>query len=473
MYQKVQKKLIELNMVSKGDCILVGVSGGADSVALLLLLHGLKEQMEYALEVIHVEHGIRGKESVADATFVKKLCEDLQVPCHEVSVDVPAYCEEKKVGTEEAARILRYEVFAKLAQERNGKVALAHHMDDNAETVLFQMVRGSSLAGLCGMQPVRTDENGVVYIRPLLSFGRSEIEAFLEQSGQKYCTDSTNGEVEYQRNFIRHEVIPKLNEVNSQAVSHIYQSSSQLSLLKDFLEKEVKVHWDRVAKYDKDLCLDIKELMALHPVLQQEIIYQAIAKVAGVKKDISAVHVKDVLSLCENQSGKEAHLPYGIVAKKEYDRMRIFIEEEKESVAEIFVSDKKLEEIFSEKKTVEIPFGNQGEVLAINIFSLEGQSAQIPQKPYTKWLDYDKIRQGFCIRMRQSGDYFISDVLGHHKKLKQYFIDEKIPSSERERMWLLAQGHTVLWLIGGRISEHIKVTEDTKTVIELKYVGGA
>ena len=161
MFQKVQKYMMELNMVSSEDTLLVGVSGGADSVGLLLLLHSLQEQMHFHLEAVHVEHGIRGEESVKDADFVEELCKRMQIVCHKVSVDVPAYCKAHAVGVEEGARLLRYEAFAKLAKERQAKIVLAHHMEDNAETILFQMARGSSLTGLCGMSPIRIDEDGV------------------------------------------------------------------------------------------------------------------------------------------------------------------------------------------------------------------------------------------------------------------------------------------------------------------------
>ena len=184
MLQELQKRMKELHMVSPGDKVLAGVSGGADSLCLLLSLRELQETLGFSLEVIHVEHGIRGEESKADAQFVVDLCEKLNVNYMVYEVDVPAFATEQKLGLEEAARILRYEVFEKIAKEKEAKIALAHHKEDNAETILFQLARGSSLAGLCGMQPIRVAENGVCYIRPLLFFQRNEIEEFLIQRKQ-------------------------------------------------------------------------------------------------------------------------------------------------------------------------------------------------------------------------------------------------------------------------------------------------
>ena len=195
----VQKTVTQMHMIEKGDCVLIGVSGGADSVCLLLLLNELKESIGYSLEAVHVEHGIRGEESVHDERFVQALCEEKNIPLHIIRVDVPSYASENGVGLEEAARVLRYDAFAKLARGKKAKVALAHHMDDNAETILFQMLRGSSINGLCGMQPIRIDEKGVVYIRPFLRIRRSEIERELNKRLQVYCVDSTNSQIRYSR----------------------------------------------------------------------------------------------------------------------------------------------------------------------------------------------------------------------------------------------------------------------------------
>lgn len=477
MLQKIGQKMDELNMVSPGDVILAGVSGGADSVCLLLLLKELAKERDFTLEAVHVEHGIRGEESKQDASFVEELCSKYQIVCHSVSVDVPSFSQESGMGMEEAARALRYNVFSQLAKERNAKIALAHHMEDNAETILFQMVRGSSLTGLCGMQSIRKDEDGVKYIRPLLTARRYEIETYLKERGQEYCIDSTNQELNYSRNYLRNVILPELVKINEQAVSHINMTAASLSDVRDYLELETNRHWEYIVEKSADkILLNVKELLVLHPAMQKEIAYKAISEAAGGKKDISAVHVSDLLGLCNNRSGKELHLPNGVVAKKEYDNVKLFVSEKQEENSEsetvFWVSEEMLETCYKEGSTLSVPLKQGAETLLIRVFSNENKTSQIPKKTYTKWLDYDKIKKGFCIRKRNSGDYLISDVFGHHKKLKQYFIDEKIPVTQRNDMWLLAQEDLVLWLLGGRISEHVKVEDDTQTIIEIKYEGG-
>lgn len=473
MLRELQKKMEELHMVSPGEKIIAGVSGGADSVCLLVALRELQKSLQFSLEVIHVEHGIRGEESKEDASFVVDLCKALDVDCKVYAVDVPTFAAEHGLGFEEAARILRYDIFEKQALAKGAKIALAHHREDNAETVLFQMVRGSSLTGLCGMQPIRQDAKGVCYIRPLLSFHRDEIETFLESCNVSWKVDSTNVDLTYSRNFLRGKVIPELKEMNSQAVEHINQTAEHLSEIQDYIELEAEKWWNVLVNEDEGLTLDVKGLLELHPVMQRQIAYKAIVFMAGRKKDITSVHVADLLSLCRSQSGKQISLPYRVVAKKEFASVRLQIGSD-ELLEEIVweVPQNLLTNLLETEKEEILIIGDNGEQISCRVWKKEGESVEIPRKTYTKWFDYDKIKQGFCIRTRRSGDYFISDTEGHRKKLKSYFVDEKIPLSQRGRQWLLAQENVVLWLIGKRISEHVKVSQETNYILEVTYNGG-
>ena len=476
MLREVQKKIEEFHMLESGDRVIVGVSGGADSVGLLKVLQELSKKMSFLLEVVHVEHGIRGEESRKDAEYVTRLCEELGVACQVYPVEVPAFSAEHGIGFEEAARILRYEIFEKLALEKKAKIALAHHQEDNVETILFQLVRGSSLTGLCGMQPVRKDENGVCYIRPLLFFHRGEIETFLQQEGLSWCVDSTNAELEYSRNFLRAQVIPELVQLNAQAVEHINQTASHLSEIKDYLDMETERFWKQVACLGDRLALESAALLELHVVMQRKIAYKAITYVAKQKKDITAVHVEELIKLCKGQSGKRISLPYGMTAWKEFETVYVQTmedasEKEEPYKTEYEISERELKELLSGRE-LEIVLGMRSEKMVCRVFEAGQETLEIPRKTYTKWFDYDKIKRGFCIRTRRSGDYFISDDLGHRKKLKEYFIEEKIPKAQRGSKWLLADGNQVLWLIGGRISEHIKVSQKTSVILEITYDGG-
>lgn len=484
MLQRIQKQMEDYQMVNKGECIAVAVSGGADSVCLLLLLNNLRKQMGFSLHVIHVEHGIRGKASKQDAEFVQTLCKTLEIPCVIYEVDACSYAKEKKMGLEEAARILRYEKFRTYALEQQAKIALAHHMEDNAETVLFQMLRGSSLGGLSGMLPVRKDEDGIVYIRPLLTIHREEIEDYLTREGQAFCTDATNLENEYSRNYLRNIVIPHLKNINSQAIWHIHKTATAVSEVREYMELEAKKQRKRLVKEKEGKWyLDAKQLEQLHPALQKQVVYEWIANVTGSKKDIASVHVEHFLCLIKAQSGKELHLPYHLIAKKEYNNIFLYKElnykdieckilQPQSQFFQIQISKEILYACENSNEPLLISLKESNETITLKIYQNTMEIQKIPKKTYTKWLDYDKIKQGFCIRTRQSGDYFINDMTGHRKKLKQYFIDEKIPAHKRNKIWLLAQESQIIWIVGGRISEHMKVTEDTKTIIEIQYNGG-
>lgn len=509
MLARVQKNLEQLNILSDDgtpQVLIVAVSGGADSVCLLRVMSTLRQRMGFELEAIHVEHGIRGEESKEDAAFVENLCKTLLVPCHVVHVDVPAFCKEQGMGEEEAARILRYRAFSEYALLRGGKVVLAHHMEDNAETVLFQLLRGSSLTGLCGISSSRVDETGIEYLRPLLNIRRSEIEAYLETAGQGYCTDSTNLETDYHRNYIRKEILPKMAEVNSAAVPHINRTAAHLTEVRDYMQDEtkkailqfvrckqmqdMKITDVMVCKEESpSLYLDMEGFCKLHVALQKEVVYELISRIAGSKKDITSTHIEDVLSLLSSQSGKRVTLPYSVVVSRSFDtlvfekrakgesfkRNQDDLEKAKAALEKkpgLLISEELLEQWKKGGSSVYFPLSETGEGFRIKIFSYCGDWEEIPQKSYTKWFDYDKMKKGFCIRNREMGDFFISDTEGHHKKLKSYFIDEKIPQKERDIMWLLARDSCVLWLVGGRISEHVKVSKYTKTVIEIHYIGG-
>ena len=234
---RIYQTICQYHMISPGDRVIAGVSGGADSVCLLRALAGYREQVPFTLFVVHVEHGIRGAESLADAAFVKGLCEALAVPFYMEAVDVTAYAREHRMTVEEAGRSVRYDCFEKLRKELGAeKIAVAHNQNDQAETVLWNLVRGSGLKGLGGIRPVRDR-----IIRPLLFLGRPEIETILKDLGQPWRTDRTNLENDYTRNRLRREILPQLEKnLNHQALQHIAQAAIRLQEAQQYIEKQAE-----------------------------------------------------------------------------------------------------------------------------------------------------------------------------------------------------------------------------------------
>lgn len=474
MIKKVRNFMEKHHMTEPGDRIFLGVSGGADSVCLCLVLAELSEKMGFALEVVHVEHGIRGEESRQDAAFVQQLCEKLGVPYRRRDVDVPAYARKNHLGEEEAARILRYREFARAAdgsrQPGRTKIAVAHHMEDNAETMLFQMIRGCGLDGMCGMAPVRTDDEKRVYIRPLLGIGRKEIESFLKERGQEYCRDSTNESMQYSRNRIRGRVIPELVKINPQAVAHMNRMAENLAELRDFTGQAAERGYaETVKKQEGKILVCAGKLMELPAFLQKQILHRAAGEAAGSKKDIAAVHILAVLELSEKQTGTSVNLPYGLVAKRSYDWIVIErpMDNRPHNVLQE-ISHGQLADL-KENRTGRLDIEADGQSFVFRVFEFNGNFGKIPQKMYTKWFDYDKIKDGIFIRNRRPGDYFLMDASGHRKKLKDYLVDEKIPDTERDRLLLLAEESRILWVTGRRMGYGAQVTEDTKTILEVTW----
>lgn len=471
MVKKIKCFMEEHHMVMPDERVLLGVSGGADSVCLCLVFAELAQELGCTFEVVHVEHGIRGAESRRDAAFVQALCARLGILFHEKDVDVPSYAGKHRLGEEEAARILRYEAFAELANPGT-KIAVAHHMEDNAETILFQMIRGSGLDGICGMQPVRTDTGGHTFIRPLLCVCRSEIEAFLKERGQEFCLDSTNRKMQYSRNRIRHNVLPELVRMNPQAVAHMNQTAARLAELREYMEQALMQEYDHVVDAQNGrLLIHIKEFSRLPKVLQTRLLHRAACEAAGAKKDISAIHLKAVQELISKQTGASLNLPHQLVAKRVYDD--IVLEkpepEMENTVCLKEISQKQLENLKeSEEKQMHIEV--DGAFFLLQILPFDGNFAKIPQKMYTKWFDYDKIKSGIFIRNRKQEDFFLLDKNGHHKKLKDYLTNEKIPASERDKLLLLARESQILWIIGRRMGYGAEITENTRTVLAVTWI---
>ena len=463
-------------LIEKDDYVLAGVSGGADSVCMLHLLVQLQKELGFTLAAVHVEHGIRGEESEQDAVFVERLCQELKVPLEVYRVKALTYAKEQKVGLEEAARILRYDCYKNAALAVTGKkvkVALAHHADDNAETVLFQMIRGSGIDGMSGMQPEREMLPGVTVIRPLLTVTRTQIEQYTEAEKLSYCVDSTNTDITYSRNRIRCQILPMLGEVNSQAVLHINQSAEYLRRVGEYIKDQVEEATRYVLKAQESGILILAEEYAKLPeVLKRELLHFAIEQAAGSRKDIGLSHVELLAGLFELQTGRRISLPYCLKAKRIYEGVILEKKAEGTKTEDVFFRDLP-ESDFEERlqqgtAVIEVPGGE----MRFSLFEYNGKNAEISKNTYTKDFDYDKIKGGFQVRTRQSGDYLIVDDDGHKKRLKEYFINEKVPSDKRDDILLLTNGKKVIWVVGGRISADAKINQNTERILRVQVLGG-
>lgn len=451
MYRKFVEFIKKNELLNANDNIVVGVSGGADSVCLLLLLCKLREEMPLDIIVAHINHGIR-KEAVEDAAFVEKLCKEKELPFVLKEFSVNKLAKEWNMSSEEAGRKVRYETFSSLLPKEGGKIVVAHNQNDVAETVLFHLFRGSGSVGLTGIRP----KNGNI-VRPLLCFEREEIEKYLEDNKQEYCIDKTNLTDDYTRNKIRNHILPYVDDnIVKGSVSHIYNTANLLRQQEDYLEEETNKMFSKIVKKDENgFCykIDRKKFLKLHVFLQKKVLYKAIEELSRSKKDITTKHIDGVLDLFEKEGMKYSSLPYNLQAKSSYDCICIEKIDSKE--------DKNLKESVLE----------DAEGFTFKII-FDTMPHTIEQKEYTKRFDYDKIEEVLKVRSWQEGDFLMVQNGQHKKSIHRYFIDEKIPLDKRKEVLLLADGSHILWVIGKRISDYYKITKDTKNIIEIHYNGG-
>ena len=444
LYLNVKKVIQDNHMIAAGDHVVLGLSGGADSVCLTLCLARLRTSLTYRLSAVHVHHGIRGEEADRDAAFARKLCERLGIPFELCFVDVPSYVREHGSSWEEAGRILRYRMLDDVCARDGAILALAHHMDDQAETVLMNLCRGTGIRGLGGIPAVHGNR-----IRPLLFVRRSEITAWLQQAGQDWIEDGSNASDEYTRNRIRRELVPWMTEkVNVRSVEHISSLAAQVRELDDYLESEAqRLMQSCIFRDGEDLLVSKVTLRGLPTALRGRILQRSAEMCAGAARDITSRHLEALDHLVLGDAGRKLDLPYGLAVYGEKDVLR-FCRKQKDNGNIGKAGHADLSSVWT---------------IRTEIFDYSGQ--KIPENKYTKWFDYAKIKGTVQIRARKSGDRFAL-AGGGHKEVRRWMIDEGIPAGQRDQIPLLvdAEDH-VLWIVGHRMNAAYQVTEKTEKIL--------
>ena len=458
--EKIKLFIRNNKLLSEEDRVVAGISGGADSVCLLLLLKDILSSEN--IIAVHINHGIRGEEAARDEEFVKKLCEKYNIHLEVRWLNVPAYAKENKISEEEAGRILRYEIFEEIRKEKRAdKIAVAHNMNDVAETFLINLSRGSGITGLTG---IRT-KNGNI-IRPLIKTDRKEIEEIVAGYGERYVTDSTNKSLIYIRNRVRNKVLPELSEVNEGVIRHISEAANRLCKIESYVLKEAEKAYRRYVDETKDIFVR-KDILELDEVLVDEVLHMVLVRRAGRARDIGAVHIAYVRELFFKQVGREINLPYAVRAVRDYDGIR-FLKEGKitsGSFDELKMSELRLDLVeIDEVLDVLVEENN------IKLTLYNGSTKNLTQNSCIKWFDYDKISDDVLLRYRQDGDYIIISEDGAKKKLKKYFTDSKVPSEKRNLIPVVASGSDVLWIIGYRTGEGAKITRTTRKLLKVEII---
>lgn len=463
MIDRVLDTIEKNKLIKYGDNVVAGVSGGPDSICLLHVLNSLANRLGIKIYAVHINHMLRGEEAERDEQYVRSFCERLGVPLYSKAINIREYSKVKRISLEEAGREVRYHEFDAVADSiGKSKIAVAHNKNDQAETVLMNIIRGSGLDGLKGMDYIR----GRI-IRPLLDIERKDIENYCKNHSLNPILDSSNVESIYTRNKIRLNLIPYIN--TNFSVDIMENICRMSGLIKDdslFIEESAKKLYDQcIVNRQKDaVLLDILKFRECHPSMKKQIIRHALKEVKGDLKGFERVHIESVVDLGINgATGSQIHLPCNFRAERSYNVLKIFHFKNEAGTA-----------VFSE--LIKIPGITRIESLNSSVEAfLEKNKVNVEKymniryNSLVQFFDYDKLRMGINIRNREAGDVFKPYRSSGTKKLKEYFIDNKIPRDIRESIPIVAMGREIVWVIGYNISDKFKVTENTKSVLRLEY----
>jgi len=459
-------------MLHTGDALLVGVSGGPDSVALLYILIGMAEHYGYRIGIAHLDHGIRGAESERDAKFVESLAKKHALPYYLDTVDLIA--ERKKSGMclEEAGREVRYRFFHHIA-DRFGydRIAVGHHRGDDAELIMMNLLRGSGPAGICGMRPA-----GQRVIRPLIAANRKEILSFLHSRQIAYVHDRTNDETIYRRNRIRHHLIPALSQYNPRIVETLSRLGEVLRTEEEWLDSLIGPMLEQVVRHREPnrMVIDLEGLGRIPLAARRRVLRRVIAEVKGDLRRIGFVHIDAILGL--SNSGKERgalDLPDRLRAV--LNGSRLILRKEKKPLRS---SDLSGTTLLSSPFEYQVPC-EETETVRLWIAEIDAWMVmeRLPREKYppipsrdAAVMDWDRLVFPLNVRTIRPGDRFVPLGMRGTQKLKDFFINNKVPKAERGRIPLVVSGDRVVWIAGFRIDERVKVSESTQTVLKTTLI---
>jgi tRNA(Ile)-lysidine synthase len=456
---KINKTIKKYRMLEPGDRVVVGVSGGPDSIMLCHVLHRLRQRYDLTLTVAHLNHGVRGAEAARDARFVERFARGLGLPCVVKEQDVPAYCRQRSRSFQEGAREVRYRFLEEVRSKfRAGKIALGHNADDQAETVMLWLLRGAGLRGLGGMPPVR---NGVI-IRPLIETTREEIETYLRAKGLASVTDSSNRKGDYLRNRLRHEIFPLLKKhYNPQLVKSLVNASSIIRMENQYLDT-IAHHKLKVmvaSQNETAAVIDCTRFVGLPLVLQLRCLRTILEGLKGDLMRIGAAHLYDLAAIMTtNEPHKTLKLPEGIHAEKSYRFLTLTTKPAGITPAFSY-------QFASLPERVVIPEIG-GQITFTLVPGYRGEALE--KKPSVACLDAGKALPPLTIRTVRPGDTFQPLGMKGAKKLQDFFTDEKVPRPERKRVPLVLFGDEVAWVGGMRINHRLRVTGKTRTVLRME-----
>lgn len=457
MIEKFLSVIQKYNMLQNGNGVVVGVSGGPDSLTLLHIFLRIKDEYNFKIYAAHVNHNLRGEESEGDQKFIEEICAGWGIPLFIENSNIKQIAKEKRISLEEAGRQVRYDFFEKVRVKTDAdKVAVAQNKNDNVETILMRIVRGTGVEGLSGIKPVRDN-----VIRPLIEIGRDEIENYCVENNLQPRIDSSNLKKIYTRNKIRLELIPYIkNEFNPKIIDTINRMGSLVSADNNFILQCAKDALNEVIiKHTKEyIKLSREKLIKLHESVISRIIRMIIEEFCGNITDIEYVNIDNAIEFLHNaKTGSSIDLPKGLKFKRNYNEL-IIIKEDKNNAGLNFSYDIKIPGITK-----------IDEINADIITKVSTANEDIKTGKFVQIFDNDKIKGDLKVRSRENGDIINPSGMSGTKKLKDYYIDEKFPRELRDSIPLVVLGKEVLWIIGYRASEKYKPDENTKNFLIIMF----
>ena len=476
LIQSVEKTLLEFSMLQSRDRVLVAVSGGPDSVALVHVLLAIQKTVDIQLGVAHLNHGLRPSAATRDARFVSALCHKLGLPSHVTKTDIQELHQHQGGSLEALGRKARYDFFSRTAQEFGyTKIALGHHADDNAELVLMNLFRGSGPLGLSGMPPVRDNR----YIRPLIEQTRASIMAFLQENQIAFVLDATNSDLRFLRNRIRHELMPQLiHDYNPNLVDTLNRTAAIIRSEEDWLNQYSDRLFNTLAEKDTtSVRISISKLLGNHAAMQRRVIRAAIEHVKGNLKSITLQHIDAVLCLClERSYGQGLHLPERLAIQREPHGHLLISRQSSPSSSRVNSPSVETTPLYS----IPVPglgTANKrviceelGATLVLESMPVGSISSLTSAGQHTAFFDMDKLTFPMFLRNTLPGDRFMPLGMQGTQKVKDFFINNKIPREIRPKTPVLVSKDTIVWIVGHRIDERAKITQQTRNVLKIELL---
>lgn len=458
MKDKVLFEIKEHKLIDKGENVVVGLSGGPDSMALLHLLLEVKAIIDFNIYVAHVNHGVRGEEALRDQLFSEQQASKLGLPYYTKNIDMIKYGKDNKITAEEAGRKLRYGFFREILNDiGGGKIAVAHNKNDQAETLIMRFLRGTGVDGLRGMEYISND-----IIRPILGIDREDIERYIIDNNIETVLDHTNLKPIYTRNKIRLELIPYIEKnFNSNIIETLFRMSKICALDSEFLNKYTQEKYNEILKKEEknDIVLNGQMFLDIDTSIQKRIIRNALLQINGSLNGITEVQVSSFLDIVlKRETGKEFHFSNNIIGNINYND--ILIKKHIDKVDENYIYELQISCVLN---LPELGYSIYTEIISIEKYSSERQSNN------ARYFDLDKIRGKLYVRNRKAGDRFVPFGMDGTKKIKDYFIDEKISKDLRDKILLIVDEESIIWVLGYRTDDRYKITDRTKKVLKISY----